>query len=232
MQFFIFVLIGALVLFLFRLYHLGNDDYVLAKKNITLDDVFNATFVCSLVSLLFSRIFYVFMNPDNVFLNPLGFLLFPYFPGLSLTGGLLGGILTLFLYCRRKKIPRARVFDFFSISFIFVLPFGFIGYFLLSQDFATGNIVKFILYCLILAASNIYLYPKASTLEIKDGTISALFLVFFSLISLLTGAIDHPGTSYFISHRENFILLSILLFSIMIILKQEILGRIAIKDGK
>ena len=39
MQFFIIVLIGALVLFLFRLYHLGNDDYVLAKKNITLDDL-------------------------------------------------------------------------------------------------------------------------------------------------------------------------------------------------
>lgn len=232
MQFFIFVLIGALILFLFRLYHLGNDDYVLAKKNITLDEVFNAAIFCSLVSLLFSRIFFVFMNPEPVFLNPLGFLLFPYFPGLSLTGALIGGILALFFYCRKRKIPRARVFDFFSMSFIFVLPFGFIGYFILSQDFTTGNIVKFILYCLILVASNIYLYPKASTLEIKDGTISALFLVFFSLISLLAGAVDHPGISYFISHRENFILLLILIFSIGVILKQEILGRIAIKDGK
>ena len=232
MQFFIIVLIGALVLFLFRLYHLGNDDYVLAKKNITLDEIFNAALVCSLAALLSSRLFYVTMNPEPIFLNPLGFLLFPYFPGLSLTGGIIGGILALFFYCRRKKIPRARVFDFFSISFIFVLPFGFIGYFILSQDFTTGNIIKFILYCLILAASNIYLYPKASTLEIKDGTISALFLVFFSLISLLAGAIDHPGISYFISHRENFILLLILFFSIAIVLKQEILGRIAIKDGK
>ena len=232
MQFFIFVLTGALVLFLFRLYHLANDDYVLVKKNITLDDIFNAAFVCSAVALLFSRIFYVFMNPETVFLNPLGFLLFPYFPGLSLTGGLIGGILALFFYCRRKKIPRARFFDFFSISFIFVLPFGFIGYFLLSQDFTTGNIIRFILYCLILIASNIYLYPKASVLEIKDVTTSALFLVFFSLISLLAGAIDHPGTAYFISHRENFILLLILILSIGIILKQEIVGRIAIKDGK
>lgn len=226
MQFFIFVLIGALVLFLFRLYHLGSDDYVLAKKNITLDEVFNAALVCSLVALLFSRIFYVFMNPEPIFLSPLGFLLFPYFPGLSSTGALIGGILTLFLYCRKKKIPRARVFDFFSISFIFALPFGFIGYFLLSQEFSTGNIVKFILYCLMLAASNIYLYPKAGALEIKDGTISALFLVFFSLISLLGGAIDHPGISYFISHKENFILLLILFISIVIVLKQEILGRI------
>src|SRR3989344_4638147 len=222
MQFFIFVLVICLVLFLYRIYHLANDDYVLLTKNITLEDIFNAVFVCSLVSLLFSRFFYVFMNPNPVFLNPLGFLLFPYFPGLSITGAILGGALALFLFCKKKKIPRARVFDFFSISFIFVLPFGFIGYFLLSQDFTTGNIIKFILYCLILVASNIYLYPKASTLEIKDGTISALFLVFFSLISLLGVAIDHPGISYFISHRENFILLLILILSIGIILKQEI----------
>lgn len=232
MQFFIFVLIGTLILFLFRLYHLANDDYVLAKKNINLDDVFNAAFVCSLISLLFSRIFYVSMNPGEIFLNPLGFLLFVYFPGLSLTGGLIGGASALYWLGRKKKFPIARVFDFFTISFIFALPFGFAGFLLLSQDLTVGNVVKFILYCLILAGSNIYLYPKASTLEIKDGTTSALFLAFFSLISLLARAIDHPGTAYFISHKENFILVFILILSIVFILKQEILGRIAIKNGK
>lgn len=232
MQFFIFVLVICLVLFLYRIYHLANDDYVLLKKNITLEDIFNAVFVCSAVSLLFSRFFYVFMNPDPVFINPLGFLLFPYFPGLSITGAILGGALALFLFCRRKQIPRARVFDFFSISFVFVLPFGFIGYFLLSQDFTTGNIVKFALYTLILFASNIYLYPKASSLEIKDGSISALFLAFFTLISLLSSAIDHPGTSYFITHKENIVLLVILFVSLGIIIKQELTGRISLKNGK
>jgi len=106
-----------------------------------------------------------------------------------------------------------------------------IGYFLLSQDFSTGNIVKLILYTLLLVASNIYVYPKASSFELKDGTISALTLVFFSLISLLAAAIDNPGISYFLSHRENFILLIILLLSVGLILKREILGRI-IKNGR
>ncbi len=232
MQFFILVLLVCLVLFLYRIYHLANDDYVLIKKNITLEDIFNAVFACSLVSLLFSRLFYVLMNPDPVFINPLGFLLFPYFPGLSITGAILGGAFALFFFCRRKKIPRARVFDFFSMAFIFVLPFGFLGYFLLSQDFTTGTIVKFVLYSLILFASNIYLYPKASSLEIKDGTISALFLVFFSLISLLSSAIDNPGTSYFLTHKENFILAAILFISMGIIIKQELTGRISIKNGR
>lgn len=232
MQFFIIVLVVCLVLFLFRIYHLANDDYILIKKNITLEDIFNVAFISSGSALLFARIFYVFLNPKPVFLNPLGFLLFPYFPGLSSTGAVIGGILAILAYARVKKIPLARVFDFFSISFIFVLPVGMIGYFILSQDITTGNIVKLVLYTLMLAASNIYLYPKASSLEIKEGTISALFLVFFSLISLLANAIDHPGTNYFISHKENFILLLILITSTGFILKQEIVGRIAIKDGK
>lgn len=211
---------------------MANDDYILTKKNTTLEDVFNAAFICFGIVLLFSRIFYVFLDPKPVFLNPLGFLLFPYFPGLSSTGAIIGGIIGLLFLSRIKKIPLGRIFDFFSISLTFVLPVGMIGYFILSQDFTTGNIVKLILYTIMLAASNIYLYPKASSLEIKDGTITALFLTFFALISLLANAIDHPGVNYFATHKENFILLFMLIISVGFILKQEIVGRIAIKDGK
>ncbi|MBI4097609.1 MAG: prolipoprotein diacylglyceryl transferase [Candidatus Levybacteria bacterium] len=232
MEFFILVLIACGILFLFRLYHLANDDYILTKKNTTLEDVFNAAFVSFALALLFSRIFYVIFNPNPLFLNPLGFLLFPYFPGLSGTGAIIGGIVALTAFFKVKKIPLGRIFDFFSISLTFVLPPGIIGYFILSQDFTTGNIVKLVLYVVMLAASNIYLYPKASSLEIKDGTISALFLAFFSLTSLLGGAIDNPGINYFVTHRENFILLFIMSVSIGFILKREIVGRINIKDGR
>lgn len=230
MQFFILVLIICLVLFLFKLYHLANDDYVLIKKNISLDSLFNITFVCSLLALLFARIFYIFLHPLPVFLGPLGFLLFPYFPGLSLTGGLLGGILALFLVSRHRKYPIGRVFDFFSMSFLFVLPFGLIGYFLLSQDLTPGGILRLILYLIVFFVANIYLYPKANSLELKDGSSSVLFLIFFSLISLLCISVDNPGISYFVSHRENFILLGILIISVTLIVKQEITGRLG--NGK
>lgn len=232
MQFFIFVLLICIVLYLYRIYHLAIDDSFLVKKNISVEDVFNAVFVTAFISLIVSRIFFVFMNPSQVFLNPLGFILFPYFPGLSMTGAVVGGIISIYLFCRRKKISMGRIFDFFSISFIFVIPFGFLGYFLLSQNFSLGTNVKFVLYCLILIASNIYLYPKARSLEIKDGTTGALFLAFFSLISLLSMAIDNPGVNYFINHKENFILLGILIVSIITIIKQELTGRISIKNGK
>lgn len=232
MQFFFIVLIICLVLFLFKLYHIANDDFILAKKNILLEEVFNSAFICGVTALLFARIFYVMFHPNPVFLNPLGFLLFPYFPGLSLTGGVVGGILSLLIYSKIKKFPTERVFDFFSAAFIFVLPEGLIGYILLSQEITIGNIAKLVLFTTIFLTSSIYLYPKANALEIKDGTLSMLFLIFFSLISLLGSAIDHPGINYFITHKENFILLFILSFSLVLLVKQELIGRIPIKNGE
>lgn len=232
MSFFFVILIICLVLFLFRLYHVANDDYVLVKKNISLDAIFNCAFINGAISLLFARIFYVIFNPDPVFLSPLGFLIFPYFPGLSLLGGLLGGALGLFVYSRMKKFPIGRVFDFFTVSLTFILPFGLIGYFLLSQEFSVGGTVKLVLFTVMALAANLYLYPKASSLEIKDGGISMLFLIFFSLIMLLTSAIDNPGISNFVDQKENLIYLTMLAVGIILIIKQETHGRIKIKRAK
>ena len=232
MQFFFIVLIFCLVLFLFRLYHVANDDYVLVKKNITLEEIFNCALVCSLSALFFARLFHALINPEPVFQSPLGFLLFPYFPGLSLLGGVVGGALSLFIYSRIKKFPMGRVFDFFTVSFAFILPFGLIGYFLFSQNFSIGGIVLLGLFTLIGLGVNIYLYPKASSLGIKDGSISILFLIFFSISMLLAISIDHPGSRYFLSHKENFLLLIMLFFGIVLIVKQEIIGRMSIGYGK
>lgn len=232
MQFFIIVLVICLVLFLFRLYHLANDDYMLIKRNITLEEVFNLAIISSLISLGFARVFYIVFHPEPVFFNPLGFLLFPYFPGLSMTGGIFGGILSLLAYVRFKKFPAGRIFDFYTVSLIFVLPVGLIGYFLLSKDITIGNTVKLAMYVIILIFSNIYLYPKARALEIKDGTLSVLFLIFFSLISLLGSAVDNPGIKYFLSHRENLVLIIILIASIGLLLKLELIGRAFIRNGK
>lgn len=232
MEFFFIVLIICFVFFLFRLYHVANDDYVLAKKSITLDDVFNAAFVVGLMSLLSARIFYVILNPDPVFLNPLAFLIFPYFPGLSLMGAVAGGSLALYFYGRAKKFPIGRVFDFFTVSLTFVLPIGLIGYSLLSGDFSVGELVKLILFTIIALFANLYLHPKASSLEIRDGSISILFIIFFSLTMLLTNAIDFSGIQNFINRKENFIYLGLLILGVILIAKQEMRGRGKNKNAK
>jgi len=232
MGFFFIILIFGFVLFLFRLYHVAKDDVVLVKKNISLDDVFNSAFISAFFSLFFARLFYVIFNPDLIFLNPLVFLIFPYFPGLSLLGGLVGGALVLFLYGRSKKFPIGRVFDFFTVSLTFVLPFGLIGYFLLSGDLSLGGIVRLVLFTIIAAGVNLYLQPKAKSLEIKDGSISILFLIFFSLTMLLTSSIDKTGIGNFIGNKQNFIYSAFLILGMVLFIKQEMIGRKVNKSGK
>jgi prolipoprotein diacylglyceryltransferase len=224
MSFFFVVLIICLVLFLFRLYHVANDDIILAKKNISLDEIFNCALVCSLSALFFSRLFYVILNPQPVFFSPLGFLVFPYFPGLSLFGGIIGGSLAVFLYCRKYRYPLGRVFDFFTISLTFIIPFGILGYMLLSRNFSGEILLSLVFFMIMALVMNLYLHPKASSLEIKDGTISILFLIFYSLIMLLVNAISHPGINNFITHRVNFMLLIFLVGGTILFIKQEIYG--------
>lgn len=226
MQLFIVVLALCFVLFLFRLYHLASDDYVLVKKNINLDAIFDAAFVCAVSALFFARLFYVVANFTPNFLNPLVFLIFPYFPGLSLLGGVLGGGLTLLLYGRNKKFPIKRVFDFFTIALLFALPAGLVGYVLLSGLSMEGQFVRIGLLCLLLVFTNFYLYPKAHSLEIKDGSLSMIFVIFYALISLFSSSIDNPGVSNFINNKENFIQIAVLIAGAILIIKQEFLGRI------
>ncbi len=227
MSFFFLVLLGCFILFLYRLYHLATDDYVLLKKNVSLEQIFNAAFACSFIALFFSRFFHVLFHPQPVYLSILGFLLFPYFPGLSLTGGVLGGFVSLYIFGKVKHLPIGRVFDFFSMALLWVLPIGLLGFFLLSQEITPGGIVRLIMYVALLLGATLYLFPRVGSLEMKDGTVSILFFIFLSLASLLGNGIDQRSISVFFEQKENYVLLLAFGFSVILLIKQELLGRIS-----
>lgn len=216
------------MLFLFRLYHLATDDYVLIKKNVNLENIFNAAFICFGSALFFARLFYVIFNFSPNYLNPLVFLVFPYFPGLSLLGGILGGGICLIIFGRRMKFPLKRVFDFFTVALLFSIPPGLVGYMLLSVSFTHGQIIRFGLLLIFFLITTIYIYPKANSLEIKDGSLSMLFVVFYTLVSLLANSIDNPGVNNFVDNKENFIHLGLFFIGLALLIRQEILGRMSI----
>jgi len=151
MHLLILVILLCFFIFLFALFVLTRDDFVLIRKDVTLDVVFNISFVAFAVSLTSSRILYVILNPSSDFLNPLVFLLFPYFPGLSLLGAVAGGVLFLVIICKQLKLPIGRLIDYFSISFLSSLPIGIIGYFLLEGEnlFKMGPIILVLVYTVL-----------------------------------------------------------------------------------
>ena len=119
------ILISFLV-YLFVLYKLSREDYVFIRKNITPEQIFNYAFLSGLSGFIFSHVIFVLSNTKLQGINLLDLVLFLKFPGLSLTGGIVGGLIFMILLSTNRKIPLGRLLDIFSLSILCTLPIGII----------------------------------------------------------------------------------------------------------
>jgi len=225
MHFLIFVFIICFFIFLFSLYFLANDDMIIIKKDMPMDKVFNTAFLTALVALFFARFFYVIFYPREVFFSFLGFLLFPYFYGLSLLGGVLGGSVFLIAYAKYQKLPVAKIFDFFAFAFLSCFPIGFLGFFVLTdKSYFPTFIFSFIIYSILLLIFIKVALPASFRGTIKNGSLGLIFLLYFSVVTFLSGIISNFKNYQLIS-PENFMILFLFIISITFILKQEIMEK-------
>lgn len=224
MQFFILVILICLFIFLYCLYVLANDDFIFLRRDVSMEKIFNIIFLGSLVSLFASRLFYGFSH-TGIFANPLVFLLFPYFPGLSLLGAVVGvGAVFLFLATRRKdKIPLGRLADFFSIAFLISLPVGFIGYFMFSEggvlliNLISQAAAYFVLFIIFLK----FFLPQLLNGKFKEGTITFIFLISFCLVTLISNAFPTIAVLDYFKNFENLILIVGFVASAFFLNRQE-----------
>ena len=222
MQLFLLFLLLSFVIFLFSLYKLAKDDIVFIRKNVSLEQLFNIAFILALIGLFSSRLVYVLANPAKGFLNPLVFLLFPYFPGLSLVGGVFGAGCALFYLGRYKRLPLGRVFDFFAISLFAALPLGLIGGIFLG-DGATllESFFLSILYIILLIVVIKVFFTKLQQNTIQQGSIASLAIMLFSLTSFLTSmVVGREGILGFVDVPE---ILAIVMFftGLFFLIRQE-----------
>jgi hypothetical protein len=220
MQFFILVLLFCFSVFLFSLYRLSQDDFLFIRKGITLDNIFNAAFFTAFVSLVSSRAFYIISHPAKIFSTFLGAVLFPYFPGLSIVGAVFGGVLFLIAYCLYKKIVVGRMLDFFSISFLFALPWSLIFIYFVSKRpiDVLASFGFYLAYLLIVIFILIRLFISG---KIKDGGVGLIFLTVFSFFTLSLDIINAKFN--FIFNLENLILLFGLMLSLALFIYRQMI---------
>lgn len=222
MQFLILILLLAFLIFLFCLYLLAKEELVFVRKNITLEALFNLAFLTGFVGLFSARLLFVILNPSRDYLNPLVFLLFPYFPGLSLVGGIVGGMSFLFYYGKLKKWPTGRIFDYFSLALLASLPFGYLGTQVINQ---MGDLFVLIMMPLIYGATLIFfvkiLVPLNVRGEIKDGSLGFLFLMVFSFISLLANIVRSDDTLSFLLKIDTILMLLLFFSALALLFVQE-----------
>lgn len=218
MHFLILVILFCFFLFLFILHFLSRDDFVLLRKDVSTERVFNIAFVVLPVSLFFGRIIFAVSNPTANFLNPLYFLLFPYFPGLSFIGAIFGTSLFLYFIFKSKKMPIERLLDLFTFSLSAVMPLAVLGFFALNKNLISWIFLFFVLSYLIVFLFNfIFLLPMFLKGRIKEGSITLIFLICSSAFSLLGEIISKK----ILFNAEIVVCLVTLVSSLIIYLQKE-----------
>jgi len=222
MQFFIIVLLICFIVFLYALYILAKDDFVINRKNISIENIFNTAFLTAISALFFARFFYVLIYPKPVFFTVLGFFLFPYFPGLSLIGAALGGLVFFIPYLKNKNIPIGKAIDLFALGFLSALPVGYLGLIVLTGN-SLRSMFLFIIYVLTLIVSAKLIFPLSLRGKLRDGLFGVAFISFLSLFNLLASFLNKKP--YTIFSVENIVFLVILIVSLVFIIYQEFLDK-------
>lgn len=229
MEFLIFDLTISFIVFLFAVHFFTHDDFVILRRDISTERIFNAAFLTAFFSLFCARFFYIFAHPSPVFFNFLGFLLFPYFPGLSLVEGVTGGFIFLFFYSQLKKMPFERLFDFFSISLLITMPIGILGSIVLDLSKVTNfQKIFFLLTIFVLGLFLKFILPKTLSGKIKDGSLGFLFMSCFSISFFVSRVIS--STTPLIVLRDSWILIIIFAFSLFFLFKKEFLKNLSFKN--
>lgn len=216
-----FILTPLLFVFLYCLYKLIKDDYVFIRRNISLEQAFDITFWVFCSSLIVSRFFYLSLHPEkgtNMFLS----FFSAYSGSFSLTGAILGGLLALYLLGKYKKVPLGRMFDFFTLAFSVVLPIGFIlTSFFVKKSELLLHLVTAVVYVVITVIFWKYIYPKLINRTIKDGALTNLFLMFFSVVSLLIAMLSSFSDMKLFFSIQNAFLAGIFILGTTLFIKQE-----------
>lgn len=225
-------LVFYFIIFSFIAYILSKDDFVILRSNTPLEKILNAAYISVFFSLFSARLFYVLSNPKPVFLNPLGFLLFPYFPGLSLISGLLGGYVISFLILKSWNLPIGKILDIFSMGFLVSFPVGFLLANISSiQKFSVVFYISSFLYIVLLFVFARFIFRLSLSGKLKDGSLSVLFMFSFSLLYLLSRILISFGKNIF--NFENFLsFLIFLIFLGLFLQKEKMIARFILKRNE
>lgn len=213
--------IPLILLFLYVLYRLVKDDHIFIRKGVSLEQSFDCAFITLWSSILMGRLlyslFHIALDKDSllhIFSLRNG--------GFSLTGGIIGGMIAIYFIGKYKRIPVGRLGDFFSIAFMSVFPLGFLVHALaVKKNELLFVFLNALIYFLLLLFFIQFLYPKIMNRTVKEGTLAMLFLLLYSLISLVTNVLISLKEIQKLITPENIVLCLLLLFSSILLIKQE-----------
>jgi hypothetical protein len=154
-----------------------------------------------------------------MYFNPLVFFLVPYFPGLSLTGGVVGGVLMLLTVMKRRKYPRGRFFDFFSFAFLASLPVASLGFLLSGEKNLLFALLPILYYSFLFLFFLKVLLPRFLKGQMRDGMLGFLILMNYALFSAIMLILRAVNEKQSLLVPEAGVLASLFVLSLLLYLR-------------
>lgn len=104
------------------------------------EEVLDATVLVTLAGIVGARVAYILFNQERFGFSPLAWLALIRYPGLSFYGGLVGGMLALWLIARRKRWEFLTISDIAVTGLSLAQAIGWIGAFF--SGFGMGREVR------------------------------------------------------------------------------------------
>ena len=196
------------------------------KHRLSSDHVFALVLWGLLGGLLCAKLLYWITEWKSIMADP-GFILDTLPDGFVVYGGILGGILAGWIYCKSKKVDFWKYFDLVMPSVALAQGFGRIGCFLAgccygretdsiisvtfqNSDFAPNHValIPTQLYSSILDFLHFGILLYIARRKKADGQVAAFYLIFYSIGrfvleffrgDLIRGSVGSLSTSQFIS---------------------------------
>lgn len=212
---------ASIFIFLFFIFSLCREDFVLFRKNIAIEKVFNFAFLTVGVALLIARIVYIGFNFAPGFMHPLVFFLFPYFPGFSLSGGMLGGMLFVLLFADRHKLPVGRIFDIFTLSFVGTLPCVYLLE-QLSLLLQKKQLMPFVfLVSLFYIGLFVFFFRLLEKNKFIDGSVGYMSILAVTSFLFLTKLLGPITKSSLLLRQDDLLFIIIFFLSLLFLIQQE-----------
>ena len=201
-------------------------EYRAKKQNLPYEQVFFLTIWCALGGFLGAKLLFWITEWKTLLREP-GFAIRTFTDGFVVYGGILGGILTGYLFCKRKKLEFLKMFDLVMPSIALAQGFGRIGCLLAgccygketpsafsitfkNSDFAPNGVplIPTQIYASVLDFLHFTILIFLAKRKKADGQIAACYLLFYSIGrfvleffrgDLVRGSVGVLSTSQFIS---------------------------------
>ncbi len=152
--------------------------YRAKKRELNADSIYSLGILCIVGGFLGAKLVFIIIEFNNIYKNPS--ILLNLSDGFVVFGGIIGGVITGYIYCRIKKLGFLKYFDLAAPSIALAQGFGRIGCFLAGccygreTDWSLGVVFTDTPF----APHGVRLIPTQIFSSIGDFLITAILLIY------------------------------------------------------